>query len=78
MANQVLKATKQPLFLAQMASVYAMAGEKEKARTMLSGIEAQARERYVCGFNVACVYGALVDKERAFDWLEKAYLARSD
>jgi hypothetical protein len=45
---------------------------------MLTGIEAQARERYVCGFNVACVYAAMGDKEEAFSWLEKAYRDRSD
>jgi len=45
---------------------------------MVGGIEAQAQERYVCGFNVACLYAALGDKERAFTWLEKAYHDRSD
>ena len=45
---------------------------------MLGEIEAKARERYVCGFNVACVYALLGDKEKAFSWLDKAYLARSD
>jgi hypothetical protein len=61
-----------------MASVYAMAGKKDTARTMLSGILEQASKRYICGFNVACVYATLGDKEQAFDWLAKAYLARSD
>jgi len=45
---------------------------------MLISIEAQARDRYICGFNVACVYAPLGDNERAFAWIEKAYLARSD
>jgi hypothetical protein len=55
-----------------------MAGKKDTARTMLSQIEAQAQRRYICGFNVACVYAPLGDNERAFAWLEKADLARSD
>ena len=55
-----------------------MAGKQEKARAMLGAIEAQARQRYICGFNVACVYAPLGDKESAFTWLERAYLARSD
>jgi hypothetical protein len=66
------------MILAQVASAYALAGRNDTARAMLTTIEAQARERYICGFNVACVYAALGDRERAFSWLEKGYLARSD
>jgi hypothetical protein len=44
---------------------------------MLINIEAQARERYICGFNVACLDASLGDHEEAFTWLEKAYRDRS-
>lgn len=77
-ADRALKSVRNPLFLAQTASAYAMAGKKDTARAMLGGIEAQARQRYICGFNVACVYATLGENEQAFAWLEKAYLARSD
>jgi serine/threonine protein kinase/Flp pilus assembly protein TadD len=77
-ADRALKSARNPVILAQIASAYAMAGKRDTARTLLSGIEAQAEQRYVCGFNVACVYANLGDKEQAFAWLEKAYLARSD
>jgi tetratricopeptide (TPR) repeat protein len=77
-ANRAVKSDQNPVLVAQMASVYAMADKKDTARTLLSGIEAQAGKRYICGFNVACVYATLGDKEQAFAWLEKAYLARSD
>jgi serine/threonine protein kinase/tetratricopeptide (TPR) repeat protein len=77
-ADRAVRSTQNTIILAQVASAYAMAGEQEKARAMLGAIEAQARQRYICGFNVACVYAPLGDKERAFAWLEKAYLARSD
>jgi TolB-like protein/DNA-binding winged helix-turn-helix (wHTH) protein/Flp pilus assembly protein TadD len=77
-ADRAVKSARSPVFLAQIASAYAMAGKKDTARTMLSTIEAQARQRYICGFNVACVYATLGDNERAFAWLENAYLARSD
>jgi TolB-like protein/DNA-binding winged helix-turn-helix (wHTH) protein/Flp pilus assembly protein TadD len=77
-ADRAVKSAQSPVILAQIASAYAMAGKKDTARTMLSAIEAQARQRYICGFNVACVYATLGDNEKAFGWLEKAYLARSD
>jgi serine/threonine protein kinase/Flp pilus assembly protein TadD len=77
-ADRAVKSAQHPVVLAQIASAYALAGNKTKAATMLTGIEAQARERYVCGFNVACVYAAMGDKEEAFSWLEKAYRDRSD
>ncbi|HEY6389555.1 MAG TPA: tetratricopeptide repeat protein, partial [Candidatus Acidoferrum sp.] len=77
-ADQALKAVRSPVMVVQIASAYAIAGKNDKARSMLGQIEAMARERYICGFNVACVYAPLGDKEKAFAWLEKAYLARSD
>lgn len=72
------KSTHSPVILSQIAAAYALAGRKDKARAMLPGIEGQARQRYVCGFNVAGVYASLGDKDQALAWLEKAYLARSD
>jgi TolB-like protein/DNA-binding winged helix-turn-helix (wHTH) protein/Flp pilus assembly protein TadD len=77
-ADRAVSSTRNPVILSQIAAAYALAGRPDKARAMLPAIEGQARERYVCGFNVACVYAALGDKAQAFSWLGKAYLARSD
>ena len=77
-ADVALKSTQNPATLSQLAAAYALAGRKDKARAMLPGIEGQARQRYVCGFNVACLYSALGDKEQAFAWLDRAFLDRSD
>jgi TolB-like protein len=77
-ADRAERATTNPVTLAQIASAYALAGSKDKARELLRGVEKQAAQRYLCGFNVATVYAALDEKERAFLWLEKAYHQRSD
>jgi eukaryotic-like serine/threonine-protein kinase len=77
-ADRARSYTQAPATLAQIAAAYALAGRADTARAMLPWIEGAARERYVCGFNVACVYSVLGDKEQAFAWLEKAYRDRSD
>lgn len=77
-ADRGIKAARNPVILAQFAYVYARAGMREKALTILKGLEAQVKQRYVCGFNVACLYVGLNEKEQAYGWLEKAYRDRSD
>ncbi len=77
-ADRGMRVARNPVILAQLASVYALGGMKDKARGILKGLEAQVNQRYICGFNVACVYMGLGDKEQAYLWLERAYRARSD
>jgi TolB-like protein len=77
-ADRVVRSTYNPVSWAQAASVYALAGQKGKAVEMLQVIERQAPKRYVCAFNVACVYAALGDKEQAFAWLDRSSRQRSD
>ncbi|HKF54603.1 MAG TPA: protein kinase, partial [Blastocatellia bacterium] len=77
-ADRAVGSAQSPAIRSQVAAAYALAGRKDKARAMLDEVKAQARDRYVCGFNVACLYSALGDKEQAFAWLEEAYSQRSD
>ena len=77
-ADRSVESTKKPVILAQVAAAYALAGRPDTTRAMLPSIENQARERYVCGFNVACAYAVLGDKEKAFAWLDRAHRDRSD
>jgi TolB-like protein/Flp pilus assembly protein TadD len=77
-ADRAMKSAQNPVILTHIAAAYALAGRKDKARAMLPGIEGQARDRYLCGFNVACLYSVLGDKEQALAWLGKAYRDRSD
>jgi TolB-like protein/Flp pilus assembly protein TadD len=77
-ADRGMRVARNPVILAQLAYVYARAGMKGKATAILNGLEAQVKQRYVCGFNVACLYMGLGDKEQAYAWLERAYRDRSD
>jgi TolB-like protein/DNA-binding winged helix-turn-helix (wHTH) protein/tetratricopeptide (TPR) repeat protein len=76
-ARRVEASTKVPTALAQTASAYALAGDKQRAYALLENVVAQANQHYVCGMNVAAVYSMLGDKDQAMSWLEKAYRDRS-
>jgi len=64
--------------LVQLGYSYAMAGRKAEALVVVAQLEAIAARRYSSPVRIACVYGALGDKEKAFEWLEKGYAGRSD
>lgn len=66
-----------PLVVAIVAGVYATSGERANAEKVLNRLLEVAKTRYVCPYEVATAYLALGDKEQAFQWLERAYQARS-
>lgn len=66
-----------PSSLGYLGHVYAAAGKKAEAQKVLEELKGLSTHRYVSAYNVACVYAGLNDKERAFEWLERAYQERS-
>jgi TolB-like protein/DNA-binding winged helix-turn-helix (wHTH) protein/Flp pilus assembly protein TadD len=56
---------------------YAMAGQKEKARKTFASLVDPSGKPYVCGYNMGIISLALGEKDRAVDWLGKAYRDRS-
>ena len=56
-----------------LANAYALAGEKEKALSVLGELKALSKKRYVSPVDMAIVYTGLGDRMSAFSWLEKAY-----
>jgi serine/threonine protein kinase len=61
-----------PWRFAGLGYAYAMAGRKSDARVVLEKLIALSGERYVSPVNLAVVYGALGERDAAFDWLDKA------
>ena len=55
---------------------YAKAGRRDKAEEMISRFREIAKTQYIATSRIACIYGALGDKARAFDELNKAFAAR--
>ena len=63
---------------ADIAHFYAASGETNKAKEILSNLIVRSAESYVSPFAVALIHVGLSDKEKAFEWLERALEDRSD
>lgn len=58
------------------AYALARSGRREEAVAELNRLLRLSAERYVPPYNIALIYNALEDREKALDWLEKAYEQR--
>jgi serine/threonine-protein kinase len=62
----------------RLAWAYAAAGQHEKARRTLRGVQREPGRAWPPSYAFAAVYAALGDRDSAFDWLERAYAAREN
>lgn len=90
-AEKSTKLNDSPLLLTGLATAYARAGRRADANRVLRRLEEISRQQgpapawhvggaafpYVCPYEVAGVHAQLGDKDRAFEWLDKAYRSRS-
>ena len=66
------------IYVAALARAHALAGNRASAAELLRGIEARDRTGgYVPSYEVAKVYEALGQRDRAMEWLERAHGERS-
>ena len=63
---------------AALGHAYAVAGQEAAAREVLEKLLARSKTEYVSAYEIATVYAGLGDKDRAIEWLEKAYEERSN
>ena len=66
-----------PLILAGLALSYGAAGRIAEAREALDVLIDLGSEQYVRATDVAMIYAALGDADRAIAWLEEAFDARA-
>ena len=66
-----------PYGLGNLGHAYAKSGRGDEAHGVLERLEELANTRYVAPIERAYVYAGLGDLDRSFEWLEKAYDARS-
>jgi serine/threonine-protein kinase len=64
-------------WLAQLGQATAMAGNMDAARELLRKLDDLSRRRFVSPYHFAYVHTGLGEHDRAMDYLEKAYEARS-
>ena len=67
-----------PLALGFLGYAYAVTGRRADAFKILQHLDELNKRRYVSRISRVYVYLGLGDKDKAFDWLEKAYQERSD
>jgi tetratricopeptide (TPR) repeat protein len=60
-------------YLASLGHIYAMAGRASDARAVLKQLEERSKTEYVSPMAFALMQAGLGEKDKAFDWLEKAY-----
>ncbi|MEJ2335538.1 MAG: protein kinase [Gemmatimonadales bacterium] len=65
-----------PLALGALGFAFALDGRRQEAKRVVGELEERAESQYVGASSVAMVYGALGDNDRAFEWLDRAYLER--
>lgn len=58
--------------------IHSRSGETAEAERLLLDLQSQAKEAYVSPHHVAIIYAGLGDRERTFEWLEKAYDSREE
>jgi TolB-like protein/DNA-binding SARP family transcriptional activator/Tfp pilus assembly protein PilF len=66
-----------PVFLALSAHAHGLAGRHEEARRGLAALEQMAQKRYVPNEYFILAYLGLGDEQRAIDYIDAAYKARS-
>jgi serine/threonine-protein kinase len=60
-----------------LAHAYAVAGKRDEALKILNELKESAKHQYVSAVHFAVIYTGLGDKDRAFEYLEKAYEERA-
>jgi serine/threonine-protein kinase len=62
-----------PLILAGLGHCHARMGDKIIARQLLGELMEESKRRYVPAVDIALIHIGLGERDRAFQWLEKAY-----
>ena len=59
-----------------LGAAYAFSGKRDKAGEILNQLLRQSKDNYISPWGIALIYVGLNRKDKAFEWLEKAYKER--
>ena len=62
-----------PKLIAELGYIYAASGKSAEAKQILIQLEQLPKGKYIPSYNVARIYSALGEKEKAIKWLERAF-----
>ena len=62
--------------IATLGHAYAVAGRKNEAQQVIIQLLNRSKDNYVSSYYIALVYTGLGEKDKAFEWLEKAFEER--
>ncbi|RMF59260.1 MAG: hypothetical protein D6743_16595, partial [Calditrichaeota bacterium] len=62
-----------PPNIAALSRTYATCGREDEARSLLHSLIVRSGQSYVSPYHIAAIYEGLGEKDRALQWLEKAY-----
>jgi TolB-like protein/Flp pilus assembly protein TadD len=67
------KSSDSNLKTASIAHAFALSGNRSAAQTILDDLLAESKTKYVSPYDIAVICTGLDDKERTFEWLNRAY-----
>ncbi len=67
-----------PIALWPLGYTYAVSGRKAEARKIVRELQQRSYEGYASPYFIAAVYAGLGEKDRAFEWLDRAYDEREN
>ena len=67
-----------PTIQALSAHVHAVAGEKAAAKRLIQQVEAGAKRRYFCPYEIGTAYVSLGDNDTAYKWFRQGVEDRAD
>jgi len=62
-----------PYGLGELGNVYALAGKKDEAIDVLTNLEELLKQGYSVNYDIAYIHFGLGDRDKAFEYLERAY-----
>ncbi len=65
-----------PLMWTVKGMIYAIAGKKDEARETLVQMLEQSKKSYIAPWMIAAVHAYLDERDKAFEWIEKAFKER--